>query len=76
MKIQDRRNIFDTGQSISRSGRYKVIHKAHALRNDITLLRGNSFPACATCTEPVKFQLMQGLMVESARERFRLLGSK
>lgn len=75
MRIQNRRNTFDTGQSVSRSGHYKVIHKAHPLRSDIALLRGHYFPACATCTVPVHFRLTRGLLVESARERFRLLGS-
>jgi hypothetical protein len=67
------RSIFNTGQSIYRSGHYKVFHKAHNLRSNIALLRGNSFPACASCALPVHFQLTQGLTVESARARFRLL---
>jgi hypothetical protein len=75
MRIQNRGNTFDTGQSVSRSGHYEVTHKAHTLRSDITLLRGHYFPACASCRAPVHFRLTQGLIVESARERFRLLRS-
>lgn|SRR6266481_844944 len=75
MKIQNRKNTFDTGQSVAISGRYKVSHKPHALPSDVTLLKGNYFPACASCNAPVHFQLTQGLAVESARERFRLLRS-
>jgi hypothetical protein len=76
MNTDRRRNTFDSGQSISHSGRYTVIHKAHALRNSITLLKGHYFPACAICTVPVHFRLIQSLIVESARERFRLLKSQ
>jgi hypothetical protein len=74
--MKSKRNKFDTGQSIFHSGRYTVTHKAHALPNSVTLLRGNYFPACAMCTFPVHFQLTQSLLVESARERFRLLTSQ
>ncbi len=76
MRIQSRRNTFTSGQIASTSGHYKVSHKPHALRSDITLLKGYYFPACAICRVPVQFQLTQGLMVESARERFRLLSSR
>jgi hypothetical protein len=75
MATHDRRT-FVSGQSVSQSGRYKVSHRPHALRRDINLLKGNYFPACATCTVPVQFQLTQGVIVESARERFRLLSSR
>lgn len=73
MTIQNRKTTFDTGQSVSQSGRYKVFHKAHHLPSDIALLKGNFFPACASCRAPVHFKLTQRLPVESARERFRLL---
>lgn len=73
MTIQISRSIFGTGQSVTQSGHYKVIHKAHSLQRDIPMLKGNTFPACAKCTLPVHFQLTQALTVNSARERFRLL---
>lgn len=71
-----RRRTFANGQSVSQSGHYQVFHRPHALRKNVTLLKGNYFPACARCTVPVHFELAQGLMVESARERFRLLSSR
>lgn len=74
--IKNKRNTFASGQSVARSGHYKVSHRPHALRSFITLLKGHYFPACATCAVPVQFQLTQGLMVESARERFRLLSTR
>jgi hypothetical protein len=75
MTHHSHKSIFDTGQSISQSGHYKVFHKAHHLRSDIALLKGDFFPPCASCTLPVHFQLTQGLTIESARARFRLLQS-
>jgi hypothetical protein len=71
-----RRRIFATGQSVSQSGHYQVSHRPHLLRSEISLLKGNYFPACAKCTVPVQFELTQGLRVESSRERFRLLTTR
>ncbi len=75
MSIHQKTETFDSGQSIAQSGHYKIFHKAHHLRSDIGLLKGNFFPQCASCSVPVHFQLTQRLVVESARERFRLLNS-
>jgi hypothetical protein len=75
MTIHLKTETFDSGQSIAQSGHYKIFHKAHHLRRDIGLLKGNFFPRCASCSIPVHFQLTQGLLVESASERFRLLSN-
>jgi hypothetical protein len=73
MRIQSREPTFHSGQSVSTSGHYETTHNAHALRTDIALLKGNYFPACASCKAPVHFRLTQRLRIESAQERFRLL---
>jgi hypothetical protein len=74
MRIQHRGSAFHSGQIISISGHYKISHRAHALGSDIVLLKGNYFPSCAICKAPVQFRLTQRIVVESAQERFRLLG--
>jgi hypothetical protein len=74
MRIQHRGSAFHSGQIVSISGHYKISHQPHALGCDIALLKGNYFPSCAICKAPVQFRLTQGLRVESAQERFRLLG--
>jgi len=73
MRIQHRESTFHSGQVVSTSGHYKISHRLHALGSDIALLRGNYFPSCAICKAPVQFRLTQGVVVESAQERFRLL---
>lgn len=73
MRIQHRESAFHSGQVVSISGHYKISHRLHALGSDIVLLKGNYFPSCAVCKAPVQFRLAQGIVVESAQERFRLL---
>jgi hypothetical protein len=46
MTIHLKTETFDSGQSIAQSGHYKIFHKAHHLRRDIGLLKGNFFPRC------------------------------
>ena len=75
MTIHKKTKTFDSGESITQSGHYKIFHKAHHLRSDIGLLKGDLFPPCASCSVPVHFRLTQALLVESASERFRLLNS-
>ena len=74
MRIQHRESTFHSGQVVSTSGHYKISHQPHALGRDIALLKGNYFPSCAICKAPVQFRLTQRIVVESAQERFRLLG--
>lgn len=73
MRIQNRESTFHSGQIVPTSGHYKISHQPHALGCDIALLKGNYFPSCAICKAPVQFRLTQGVVVESAQERFRLL---
>jgi hypothetical protein len=73
MRIQNRESTFHSGQIVSTSGHYKISHRPHALGCDVVLLKGNYFPSCAVCKARVQFRLTQGIIVESAQERFRLL---
>lgn len=38
---------FRTGEPIPESGIYRVIHKAHRLPHEVTLVWGQAFPRCA-----------------------------
>ena len=51
------RPTFQTGEKISRSGIYRVIHSEHRLPHEVTLLRNEEFPRCAQCADSVRFQL-------------------
>jgi hypothetical protein len=66
-------NTFTSGQEISLSGIYRVIHTPHPVRSDVRLLRGRVFPGCPKCLAPVQFGLVSAVNVESAQSRFRLL---
>jgi hypothetical protein len=50
---------FRTGAQIPESGIYRVIHKAHRLPHEVTLVWGQAFPRCAKCRDAVKFELIR-----------------
>jgi hypothetical protein len=47
------RGKFKTGAVIPASGIYQVIHSAHRLPHEVTLLRGETFPKCQKCANAV-----------------------
>ena len=52
---------FNTGSIIPESGIYRVIHSAHRLPHEVTLLKGETFPKCQKCAETVTFELVRAL---------------
>jgi hypothetical protein len=50
---------FKTGAVIPDSGIYRVIHAAHRLPHEVTLLKGEAFPKCQKCADAVIFQLIR-----------------
>jgi hypothetical protein len=73
MSMQKTNGVFTTGQEISRSGIYHLVHTRHVLPAQVPLLRGNVFPGCSQCPVPVHFSLVKAVQLESAHSRFRLL---
>jgi hypothetical protein len=53
------KTIFHTGEPIPESGIYRVIHKAHRVPHEVTLLSGQNFPRCSKCKDAVQFELIQ-----------------
>jgi hypothetical protein len=49
---------FRTGDYIDSTGSYAISHTAHNLPRTVILLRGEVFPRCGLCTEPVEFELL------------------
>lgn len=39
------------------SGVYRVEHNGHRVEHDVTMLEGETFPACSVCTDKVRFIL-------------------
>lgn len=50
---------FKTGAVIPDSGIYRVIHAAHRLPHEVTLLKGETFPKCQKCADAVTFQIIR-----------------
>jgi hypothetical protein len=50
---------FAVGETIVRSGIYRVAHTGHRVSHYVILLSGDSFPRCARCGDQVRFELFQ-----------------
>lgn len=46
---------FTSGEVIPRSGIYRVSHAPHRLPPEVTLVKGQLFPTCSRCSQPVEF---------------------
>ena len=64
--------IFRTGEPIAESGIYRVIHKAHRLPHEVTLLKDQVFPRCAKCRDEVKFELVRAVSDRLNHQDFRI----
>jgi hypothetical protein len=63
---------FRTGEPIAESGIYRVIHKAHRLPHEVTLLKDQVFPRCAKCRDEVKFELIRAVSEPLNHQDFRI----
>src|SRR5438270_4834449 len=50
---------FRCGEKILDSGIYRVVHAAHRLPHEVTLLRDQLFPRCTRCDNSVYFELVR-----------------
>jgi hypothetical protein len=51
---------FGAGDAVRETGIYEVIHDfAHRSAHEVVMLSGDSFPACDTCREQVRFRLIR-----------------
>jgi hypothetical protein len=67
-----KRPTFRTGESIPESGIYRVLHHAHRLPHEVTLLWGQVFPRCAKCQNAVTFQLIRAATRLRNEQGFRV----
>ncbi len=52
--------LFAAGEIVRETGIYEVIHdRAHRSAHEVVMLNGDSFPACDTCREQVRFRLVR-----------------
>lgn len=50
-------HVYKPSEAVPVSGVYQVEHSGHRETHDATLLEGETFPACATCDQHVRFTL-------------------
>ena len=67
-----KRPTFRTGEPIADSGIYRIIHKAHRLPHEVTLLKDQVFPRCAKCQDEVKFELVRAVSERLNHQDFRV----
>ena len=51
-----KQDSFVTGQRVPKTGIYRVIHAAHRLPHECTLISGEVFPRCCKCDDAVTFE--------------------
>lgn len=52
--------LFTSGEAVRETGIYEVIHDhTHRNAHEVVMLSGDSFPACDTCREQVRFRLVR-----------------
>lgn len=54
---------FKTGAVIPDNGIYRVLHSAHRLPHEVTLLQDAKFPKCQNCADAVTFELVRAVNV-------------
>jgi hypothetical protein len=64
--------IFKTGEVVLESGIYRVVHSAHRVPHEVTLLSGHTFPRCAKCKDLVQFELIQAATEVLPEQGFRV----
>jgi hypothetical protein len=50
---------FKPGESVPRSGVYRVYHDSHRLMHETALLIAELFPSCKRCNNNVRFELVR-----------------
>ena len=53
--------VFRTDEVVPQDGIYRVRHSKHRLPHEVTLLRHERFPKCASCQDAVIFELIRGV---------------
>jgi hypothetical protein len=48
-----------TGETVGKSGIYRVVHSDHRLPDEVTLMDGHTFPNCEKCLAPVEFEFLR-----------------
>jgi hypothetical protein len=58
MASDSSKTVYKPGQTVPKSGIYKVSHVEHRLPHRASFKAQEQFPACAHCAEQVRFELV------------------
>ena len=50
-----------TGSRVSRTGVYRITHRAHRQPHEATLRKGETFPRCSVCGDAAMFDSIEAL---------------
>ena len=64
---------FSTGQTVPKTGIYRVTHAGHRLPHEVTLLAGQTFPRCSKCKDAVRFKGLRHARRIEADPSFRVI---
>lgn len=64
-------DVFETGDRVTRSGIYKVLHDGHAQNHEVTCVFGKEFPPCSGCHHAVTFELVRAAQHIEQNEHFK-----
>ena len=70
---QPRNRVFEHGETIPSTGLYSVTHSNHRLPREVTLRKGEAFPHCAACENPVTFVLIKAAPAEGDDKTFKVV---
>ena len=63
---------YKPGEKVPESGIYTVAHDSyHAVRHEVTCVRGEHFPPCRGCGSKVRFTLSRAAMHVSEHHHFK-----
>ena len=51
-------SLHHPGQTVERSGVYRVVHSRHRMPHEVTMIEGEKFPRCRKCE--VRYELVHG----------------
>jgi hypothetical protein len=57
-----------TGETVGKSGIYRVVHTEHRLPDEVTLMDGHIFPSCEKCAASVEFEFLRPVTNPTSRK--------
>lgn len=62
---------YKTGETVTSSGIYKVVHDKHTTEHEVTCVYGEKFPPCRSCGSKARFVLVKAAIHLKHNEHFK-----